>query len=58
MKWSKIAHLYIKFRAQNVVADILWDLDDEMLEHCKLNPMEKLAFNKAKESHVSANKGK
>ena len=57
LKWSKITHLHGKFRSQNVTLNVLWELDDEMLEDCKLNRVEKLQYRKAKESYSDDNKG-
>ena len=57
LKWWKMEHLYRKFRSQNVTIGVLWELDDDMLKDCKLNRVEKLQYNKAKEGHLNASKG-
>lgn len=48
---SNIPHLHFKLRDKNVTKDVLWELDDEMLDDCKLNNVEKLQYKKAKEAH-------
>ena len=58
LKYSKIPHLYSKLRSQNVTVDVLWRLNDEMLSDCRLNKVENLQYQEAKEAHSNANEGK
>ena len=44
-------------RTQSVTLDVLWQLDDQMLDDCKFNRVEKLQYEKAKEMNSIANKG-
>ena len=41
--------LYPKLAKAGVTANVIWDLDDEMLDQAKLSKIEKLQYNKAKE---------
>ena len=58
LNWSRIPHLHNKFCSRSVTTDVLWNLDDKMLEDCGLNSVEKLQYTKAKERHVRANQSK
>ena len=58
LNWSRIPHLHKKFCSRSVTTDVLWNLDDKMLEDCGLNSVEKLQYTKAKERHVRANQSK
>ena len=48
-KWI-IDDLYGKFHEAGVTYNIIWDLDDDMLEDCKLTKIEKLRYQKAADS--------
>ena len=45
-----IQSLYDKFKKKKVTIDILWDLDNELLENIGLSPVEKLKYTKAKQN--------
>ena len=45
-----IQSLFEKFSKKVVTVEILWDLDDEMLQDIGLTSIEKLKYNKAKEN--------
>ena len=47
LKMWEIDDLYGKFNEAGVTDNIIWDLDDEMLEDCKLTRIEKLRYQKA-----------
>ena len=50
LTYSKIPQLYPKMIAASVTADILWDLDDNLLNDCALSGVEKLRYDRAKEA--------
>ena len=45
-----IQSLFEKFNKKAVTVEILWDLDDKMLQDIGLTSIEKLKYNKAKEN--------
>ena len=46
----RIQSLYDKFKKKKVTIDIIWDLDNELLENIGLSPVEKLKYTKAKQN--------
>ena len=49
LKSYNILHLYEKFCDSYVTPDVIWELDEDMLDEAKLNKTEKLQYQKAKE---------
>ena len=45
---SKIPQLYPKMVAANISADILWNLNDQLLQDCGMSGVEKLRYERAK----------
>ena len=48
----RIQSLYDKFKKKKVTIDILWDLNDGLLENIGLSPVDKLKYTKAKQNWV------
>ena len=48
LKSYEISHLFDKFCEANITHDVIWDLDDDMLDEAKLTKIEKLQYQKAK----------
>lgn len=46
----RIQSFYDKFKKKKVTIDILWDLNDELLENIGLSPVDKLKYTKAKQN--------
>ena len=53
-----IQSLYDKFYKKEVTVDIVWDLNDQLLEDIGLTPLEKLKYTKAKEKYNIKQRGK
>ena len=50
--------LHSKFAKAGVDKDVLWDLDDDLLDEAKLTGIEKLKYKKAKEKLSEASSSK
>ena len=44
-------------RNNGVTVDILWKLDDDMMNECNCNPIETLAYKEAKNAYLNAHQG-
>ena len=47
LKVFKLEILYEKFHGAGITSDIIWELDDDILNDCELTKIEKLRYQKA-----------